>query len=88
MDSRVTPSSILAEITDAARQVFDEPSLELTPDTTSDDIAAWDSMTHITLVVEIETRFGVEFDLTEIETMRSVGELIRAIEVRRAPVHA
>jgi acyl carrier protein len=79
---------ILAELTDIARAVFEDPFLELTLATTSDDVPLWDSMNHITLVVEIEGRFGIQFQTAEIEELKSVGELVQAIQAKLAVVHA
>lgn len=41
-------------------------------------------MNHITLVVEIETRFDLRFDVGEIEEIKSIGELVRMIADKRA----
>jgi acyl carrier protein len=81
---RHTRDTILAEVADVARQVFEDPALELTLDTTSDDVPRWDSMSHITLVVECESRFDVRFETMAIEELRSVGELVRLIEQKLA----
>jgi len=81
---RHTRDTILAEVADVARQVFEDPTLELTVDTTSDDVPRWDSMSHITLVVECESRFDVRFETMAIEELRSVGELVRLIEQKLA----
>ncbi|HLY90927.1 MAG TPA: acyl carrier protein [Acetobacteraceae bacterium] len=81
---RHTRDTILAEVADVARQVFEDPTLELTMDTTSDDVPRWDSMNHITLVVECESRFDVRFETMAIEELRSVGELVRLIERKLA----
>jgi acyl carrier protein len=81
---RHTRDTILAEVADVARQVFEDPTLELMMDTTSDDVPRWDSMSHITLVVECESRFDVRFETMAIEELRSVGELVRLIEQKLA----
>ena len=71
---------ILARLTDLFREIFDDDRLVLTPDTASADVPGWDSMNHITIVVEAERRFGVKFRTSEIEELRNVGELITLIE--------
>jgi len=81
-------ASGLAELTNIFRTVFEDPALELTLDMTSDDLPLWDSMNHITIVVESECRFGIEFQASEIEQLKSVGELVRLIQAKRALVHA
>ena len=81
-------ASVLAELTEIFRAVFEDPAIELTPDTTSDDLPCWDSMNHITIVVEAECRFGIQFQVSEIEELKNVGELVQLIQARRAVVHA
>jgi acyl carrier protein len=81
-------AAILAEITDIFRSVLRDPSIELTLETTADDLPAWDSMNHIAVVVEAECRFDIQFDAREIEELTSVGELVRMIHGKLAQVHA
>jgi acyl carrier protein len=81
-------ATILAEVTDIARLVFGDPLLEPTLETTSDDVPCWDSMNHIALVVEAECRFGIECRTSEIEDLKSISELVRAIETKLTRVHA
>ena len=83
MAFNASDGSVLAELTDIFRAVLDQPDLELTPAATADDVAGWDSMAHITLIVEIECRFGVHFNTAEIESLHDVGELTRAIQAKR-----
>jgi acyl carrier protein len=85
MPSNMTISRpVMAEVTEIFRAVLNQPDLELTPRSTADDIPGWDSLTHVTLLVEAECRFGIEFVASEIETLLSVGEIARAIEAKRA----
>jgi acyl carrier protein len=51
-------------------------------------VPCWDSMNHIALVVEAECRFGIEFRTSEIEDLKSISELVRAIETKLTRVHA
>ena len=77
-------AAILREVTSIFRSVFEDPFLELTPETTSDDLPAWDSMNHITVVVEAECRFDIQFETAEIEQLTSVRDLVRMIQAKRA----
>ena len=90
MHARDDPGTkaILAQISRIARSAFQDPLLELTYETTSDDVPGWDSMNHITLVVEIETHFDIQFPMAEIEELKSVAELIEAIEEKLSLVHS
>ena len=51
---------------------------------TSDDLPAWDSMNHITVVVEAECRFDIQFQPAEIEQLTTVRDLVRMIQAKRA----
>jgi acyl carrier protein len=71
----MTNPEIYAALNDVFRQVLEDDSIELTPETTADDVDGWDSMNHIFIVVELEKRFGVKFQAAEMEELKNVGEL-------------
>jgi acyl carrier protein len=81
-------NAILAEVTAIARSVFEDPSLELTLETTSDDVPLWASLAHIALVVEAECHFDIRFQVAEIEEIKNVGELVRLIHAKLEMVAA
>jgi acyl carrier protein len=60
--------------------VFDDESIILTRETSSDDIADWDSFAQINIIVTSEAEFGVKFDLSEIIKLKNVGDIIDTIE--------
>lgn len=60
--------------------VFDEDSIELTPDLSAKDVDGWDSLTHIRLVLTIERTFKIKFSTAEIAKLENVGDLVRLIE--------
>jgi acyl carrier protein len=66
------------------RQVLEDDTLELTPETTADDVEGWDSMNHIFIVVELEKRFGVKFQAAEMEELKNVGELVTLVKEKLA----
>jgi acyl carrier protein len=72
-------SQILPELTQICRAVLDDPALTLTHETTADDVEGWDSMNHLTIVIEAERRFGIKFHTAEIEELRNVGDFVRLI---------
>jgi acyl carrier protein len=61
------------------RDVFDDPKIEIFDAMTADDIAEWDSLTHINLVVATEKEFATRFNLKEVKTLKNVGEFIAMI---------
>jgi acyl carrier protein len=63
------------QLQEVFRDVFDDPSLELTSATTAADIPDWDSLQHVTLLFRIEDEFGIEFIGDEAASLANVGEL-------------
>jgi acyl carrier protein len=45
-------------------------------------IESWDSLAQINIVAALEQRFGVTFDVSEIETMLSYSIIVEMIESR------
>ena len=75
-------ASIYRQLTEIFREVFDDDSIVLTPQTTADDIRDWDSAAHVNLVVAIETRMGIRFKTFELESLHNVGHLADLIEAK------
>jgi acyl carrier protein len=76
----MTSKEIYIQLTNVCREVFQDDGLVITPATTAEDIAGWDSAAHINLMLAIETRLGIVFNTSEIDEMRTVGDLAEAIE--------
>ena len=69
------------------REVFDDETLTVGPATTAEDIEDWDSLEHINLVVAVEKKFGVKFNIGEVNGMNNVGEMVETI-LKRAGLGA
>lgn len=67
-------------LTEVFRQVFDDPSISLTPSTTADDVEGWDSLSHINLIMAVENRFNIRFKQKEVSSFKNVGDLARCVE--------
>ena len=64
--------------------IFGDESVALTAETTSDDIATWDSVAHVSIIVAVERQFGIMFDPDEIMDMENVGAMVEAIRTKAA----
>lgn len=63
--------------------VFDDVFLDpvkVVPELTANDVDEWNSLSHITLVLAVETKFGIRFRVGEVESTRNVGDLANLIE--------
>ena len=75
---------IYAELTKIFREVFRDENLVIAGSTTAEDISGWDSTAHVNLLLAIEMELGVTFHTSEIDEMRTVGDLVDAIERKLA----
>ena len=75
----MTRQEIFEKLSEVFSDVFDE-ELTVTDATTSADIADWDSLTHITLISEVEDAFGMKFAMKDVLGMKNVGEMADIIE--------
>jgi acyl carrier protein len=82
----VTDNDILEKLNEIFRRVLEDASISLTPSTTADDVPGWDSMTQITLAVEIEHALKVKFKTSEMENMRDIGDLVALVKSHLAAV--
>ncbi len=72
-------NDVLDRLNQVFREVFDDEELTVTEKTTAQDVEGWDSLTHVTLLVNVEKVFGVRFSSSEIASLKNVGELIDLI---------
>jgi acyl carrier protein len=67
---------VIAErLTQTFRTTFGKNDIQLTRDTTANDIKEWDSLMHINLIVAVEKEFRVRFSTVEVMSLNSVGDL-------------
>ena len=69
----------LERLNEVFREVFDNEELSVTPATTAKDIEGWDSLMHVTLIVNVEKAFGVRFTSYRTATLVAAGVHARPI---------
>jgi len=75
----MTDAEIMSEMTEIFHDLFADDSIVLSPSTTAHDINGWDSIKHISLIVAVEDRFGIQIGTSEIEMLNNVGDLVAAV---------
>lgn len=75
----MTRQEIFEKLNEVFSDVFDE-EITVTEQTTSADIEDWDSLTHITLISEVEDVFGMKFAMKDVLGMQNVGEMADIIQ--------
>lgn len=63
------------------REVFDDDRIVITEKTKMSDIEAWDSLEHVNLIMAIEQEFGMEFDMEDAMSVKSIKDIISLINV-------
>jgi acyl carrier protein len=74
---------IMDEVTAVLRDVFDQPSLPVTPEMTAADVVGWDSLRMILILSALEERLDLRFTTPEMDRLRCVGDLVRIIGQKR-----
>ncbi len=59
--------------------VFGLPAEEVNAATVQDDIAEWDSLGHLNLMLALEDEFHTTFSVTEMPTMTSVSAIVETV---------
>ena len=75
-------NDLMERLQDVFREVFDDDGLEIRDETVAADVADWDSLNHVKLVVAIEESFGVQFSNREIAGWENVGDMRRALAAK------
>lgn len=75
----MTREKIYEELNEVFRDVFDDNTIVVNDGTTANDIEDWDSLEHINLIVAVEKKFGMKFNMGEVTTMKDVGAMVDII---------
>jgi len=70
------------ELNAVFQQVFDDSSIQVTPAMTANDVDGWDSLSHVNLIVALETIFEIRFSQKELLSFRNVGDLFSGINTK------
>jgi acyl carrier protein len=79
-------NEIFSRLNKVFREVFDDPKLTLSSETSAKDVEGWDSLTNINLIFAAQREFRIKFGLGEIQELNNVGEMVRLIEKKMAAI--
>lgn len=60
-------------------EVFDDDEIKIASHMTANDVDGWDSLSHVNLIVAIESKFNIRFSQKEILTFKNVGDLLNSV---------
>lgn len=70
---------IYEQLNEVFQDVFDDEDIIVNDETTAEDIEDWDSLEHINLIVAVEKKFGIKFNMGEVNKFNNVGEMVTSI---------
>ena len=80
----MTDAEIYAGLTELFHEVFSDDTLVLTPQTSADQVAAWDSVKMVTIILGVEQRFDVRLRSREVDKLKNVGDLADLVKSKQA----
>jgi acyl carrier protein len=72
-------ADVISRLQAIFREELDLPDLQISPQSTPSDVDGWDSLATIRIVAAVEREFDREFEAAQIESIRSMGDLISMI---------
>ena len=76
-----TEAEITATLTGIFAEVFGR-DVALSPALTAKDVPGWDSFKQIEIIMAAEESFALRFSTRELDSLQSVGDLIRVIAAK------
>jgi acyl carrier protein len=80
----VDPDDFVARLTAICREQLDDDKLTIRMETEQSNLVGWDSLAHVRIVMGVEREFGVQLDVEEIETIKSVRGFYDAVNSHSA----
>jgi acyl carrier protein len=77
-------ADIVARLTPIFCDVFNDDTLVVTEGLNAADVATWDSLSNINMIVAVEKAFGVKFSIKDVRNLKNVGELLELIKRKAA----
>ena len=77
-------ADIVTRLTPIFRDVFNDNTLVVTDKLNAADVATWDSLSNINMIIGVEKAFGVKFSIKDVRNLKNVGELLELIKRKAA----
>jgi acyl carrier protein len=79
-------ASTFEQVRDVASDIFGVPADSITAESSPKTIESWDSMQHLSLVLAVKEKFGLQLDPEEMEQMKNIDAVVALVEkLRSAP---
>jgi acyl carrier protein len=69
-------AQVLQQLNELFSEIFQRDDLILSPSTTAEDVAGWDSFKQIEIAVAVEEKFSIRLRTRDMTNLKNVGELV------------
>lgn len=73
-------NAIAEKIKKILTTVLKHEKFEMKDELQATEVEGWDSLSHITIISEIEEAFGIKFKLKELNKLKNIGSLIDIVQ--------
>jgi acyl carrier protein len=77
-------AEIYGALTEMFHDIFMRDDIKLSPDLTARQVQGWDSFKQIEIIMASEEKWGIKFNTRELDSLRSVGDLVGQIAAKTA----
>lgn len=77
-------NQIIEKLTPIVCNAFGVETIVLTDDMSAESVSQWTSLSFMMLLTEIENQFGFKFKMMEMLKLKTMGDIIAAIEMHTA----
>jgi acyl carrier protein len=72
-------AEIVERIKKIISSIVKHDNFEMSAELTANDVAGWDSLSHIKIINEIEKDFNIKFKLKDLNRMNKMGNVIELV---------
>jgi acyl carrier protein len=75
----LTPT-IFEQVQGIASDLFGVPADQITRESSTETVEAWDSTQHLNFVLALEEKFNIQFSPEEMERMKNIGSTVKLVD--------
>ncbi len=76
--------STMQRVAEIIRAVFEDDAAVIDRQTTAHDVDGWDSLSHVNVILALESAFKIRFGQRELLNFKNVGDLVDSIDAKIA----
>jgi len=77
-------SEIIEQIRVVLVNILKHQDFEMKDELSAKDVDGWDSLTHMIIITDLESKFDIKFKLKELNKLNNMGNLIELITLKLA----